>query len=62
MSKRKLTWIVFCIFFTGQNLVPEPEIQVQENLQERRGPAGAQPERQRLHGLQLASIPRCLGQ
>lgn len=63
MSKRKLTRKSFFFsFWTGQNLVPEPEIQVQETLQERRGSAGSQPERQRLHGLQLSSIPGCLGQ
>ena len=46
----------------GQDLVPEPEIKIQEAVQERRGSAGAQPQRQRLHGLQLPTLSRGLGQ
>lgn len=46
----------------GQDLVPEPEIQVQEAVQKRRGSPGAQPQRQRLHGLQLPALPRGVGE
>lgn len=47
----------FAIISTGQDLVPEPQVQIQEAVQERRGPPGAQPQRQRLHGLQLPAVP-----
>lgn len=49
-------------FPPGEDLVPEPEIQVQEVVQKRRGPPGAQPQRERLHGLQLPSLPRSVGE
>lgn len=50
------------LWFLGQDLVPEPEIQVQEAVQKRRGSLGAQSQCQRLHGLQLPAIARSLGQ
>ena len=46
----------------GEDLVPEPPLQVQEALQERRGAVGAQPQQQRFHGLQLPTVARRLGQ
>lgn len=50
------------LFVSGEDLVSEPEIQVQEAVQKRRGSLGAQPQRQRLHGLQLPALPRSVGQ
>lgn len=50
------------LLFSGQDLVPEPEIQVQEAVQKRRGPLGAQSQRQRLYGLQLTALPRSVGE
>lgn len=60
---------IFCCFTTnvhtlssGKDLVPEPEVQVQEAVQKRRGSPGAQSQRQRLDGLQLPALPRSLGE
>lgn len=45
----------------GENLVPEPPLQIQEALQERGGASGAQSQQQRFHGLQLTTVTRPLG-
>lgn len=54
--------LMYTLYLSGQDLVPEPEVQVQEAVQERRGSLGPQSQRQRLHGLQLPSLPSCVGE
>lgn len=54
-------FVCLCLHFQGENLVPEQKIKNEEDHEKRRASTGAQPQLQRPHGLQLPTIPGCLG-